>query len=225
MALFDLEQPGALTGFPFDGEVFTDPCDFGSAGTIGDSPSDLITWVHERSFLDTSEPIAVSLRRRRRLPARPATASNVPAECAEAPWVFMFVLPIYGDWHFEPGSTGRLVAMDVDGETILFISEHVAHPEVEGGVAGGDPAAEFLARAWAVVESFDWALGGLPPTGGGGSASPAPSLLPNTSASTTVPPGSPSGLLAGLGLVALGSALVLGVARPPSAGRGAPLTV
>ena len=212
MALYDFEQQGALTGFPFLGEVFTDPCDFESAGTIGDSPSDLITWVHERSFLDTSEPIAVSYGGADGYQLD-LQGVNVPADCAMAPWVLMFVLPIYGDWHFETGSTGRLVALDVAGETILFISEHVEHPELEGGVSGGDPAAEFLERAWAVVESFEWALGGLPPTGGGG-ATPAPSL-PNTSVLESSGSRDGSGLAAAglLGAVAIGSALLLVVAR------------
>jgi hypothetical protein len=125
-----------------------------------------------------------------------------PAECTEHPFAIVFVLDVVGDFHFETGSVGRLVALDVNGETILFIAEYVM------GGEGTDPTS-FLERAQGVLNSLVWALGGTTPPPASPSPSAAPQL-PNTA--QPLPVGEPSGggaaLIAIVGAVA-GLSLVI----------------
>jgi hypothetical protein len=217
--LFDFESTGGLYAFPFVGDVFADPCDMDSASTIGDSPEEFLEWLADRSFLETTDPVPVTYGGASGYQLDLLSVS-VPAECTEHPWALVIVLPIYGDFHFENGSTGRVVALDVAGETILFIAEHVDFGETEGeGGESGDPAA-FLGRAQGVLDSMVWALGGgpvAPPA----SPSASPSSLPDTA--TDADPegrtaGSPLGVVLG-GLVVVGTIGWLLGARPRAAVR------
>jgi hypothetical protein len=172
MNLFDPMEAAGLSGFPFVGQVFADPCDFESVTTIGDSPTELMAWLGDRAFLDTTAPVAVTYGGAAGLQVD-LVAVTVPPECTDPPWVLVFSLPIVGDFHFEASSVARIVALDVAGETLLFIAEHF-DPE-------GNPDA-FLARAQGVLNSFSFALA-APPT-----PTPPPSPPPPAAAAATPTP-------------------------------------
>jgi len=201
MNLFALEEQGGLFAFPFGGAVFSDPCDEGSVVTIGDGPAETMDWLGDRGFLELTEPIAVTYGGASGLQVDLVSATT-PPECDEHPVALVFSLPDGNFFFFETGSTGRIIALDVAGETILVILEHVA-------AGGGDPGA-FLARAQDVVNSFVWALGGTPPPPSPAPPAPpapTPPRLPNTAAD---PVGAPLGvgvIMLGAGLT--GSAIVL----------------
>ena len=201
MNLFPLDQPAGLFGFPFVGQVFADPCDLGSVTTIGDSPAELMAWLGDRPFLDTTAPVAVNYGGAAGLEVDLASVT-VPAECVEPPVAFVFSLPVVEAFFFENGSIGKLVALDVAGETILFIAEHVSSE-------GGDPVV-FLARAQGVLDSFVWALAG-PPAPPPPTPQPAAPTLPNTATSGRADPPAVLGwavLALGLGTILCASALV-----------------
>ena len=160
--LFETELLGGLFAFEFTGEVFADPCDFDSGTAIGQTPADVMGWLTDRSFLTTSAPTSVNYGGASGLQVD-VTAVTLPPACTDPPWVLLFPLPEFGDFHFDEGSVARVIALDVDGETILLIAE---------SFPGGDTAA-FMARAQGVLDSMVWALG----TEGG--ATPPP-LLPDT---------------------------------------------
>ncbi len=209
--LFPPDVAAGLFGFPFTGQVFGDPCDYESAATIGDSPAELMTWLGDRPFLETTAPVAVNYGGADGLQID-LVATTVPAECAEPPWVFVFALPIVGDFHFETGSVGRIVALDVAGETIVFIIEEVTEPSVEVHEPGG-----FTALAQGVIDSFEWALGGAAPTPGASApASPGASALPDTAslpARVGQSPIVPVAVLFGLGIAGYGLMIARRLAR------------
>lgn len=194
MNFFALEEQAGLFAFPFGGAVFSDPCDEGSVVTIGDSPTETMDWLVDRGFLELSEPIAVTYGGASGLQVDLVSATT-PPECDEHPFALVFDLPDGNFFFFETGSTGRIIALDVAGETILVIAEHVA-------AGGGDPVA-FLARAQSVVDSFVWALGGATPPPAPTSPpapTPTPPLLPNTATDSMRAP-------LGVGIVLLGALL------------------
>ena len=168
-SLLDFELGGGLFGFPFTGGVFADPCDFESGTTIGDSPADVIGWLADRSFLTTTAPVEVSYGGAPGLQID-VTDVTLPPGCVDPPWVLLFTLPFVGDFHFEDGSVARIVAQDVNGETILLIAE---------SFPGGKAPSEFLALAQGVLDSMVWSQG----TDGGGTTPPPP--LPDTAMPVT----------------------------------------
>jgi hypothetical protein len=197
LSLFDDELFGGLFAFQFTGGVFADPCDFESGTTIGDSPSEVIAWLTDRSFLETSAAASVTYGGASGLQVD-VTAVTLPPGCTDPPWVLLFTLPIVGDFHFEEGSVARVVALDVNGETILFIAE---------SFPGGSPA-EFLARAQGVLDSLVWSL----ETDGGGPLTPSPGNGGGSLPDTAMPAGAGSmSWLAGVGL--LSAAAVLAARR------------
>jgi hypothetical protein len=171
--LFSPNEPASMFTFAFVGEIFTDPCDLGSQGTIGKSPAELMAWLGDRTFLELSDPVAVTYGGASGLQVE-LTGVTVPPECTDIPVTFVFSLPFGNAWYFEEGSTARLVALDVNGQTIVTIAEHIAFD----GVA--DPTA-FLAAAQGVLDSFEWGtVVEPPPQSGGGGPRPTPPPLPDT---------------------------------------------
>lgn len=206
MNFFALEEQGGLFAFPFSGAVFSDPCDEGSVVTIGATPAETMAWLGDRGFLELSEPMSVTYGGASGLQVDLVSATT-PPECDEHPVALVFDFPDGNFFFFETGSTGRIIALDVAGQTILVITEHVA-------AGGGNPAA-FLARAQGVVNSFVWALGGTAPA-----PPPSPPVLlpapprpplPNTATALGGEPLSMGVLLLGAGLSV--SAIILASRR------------
>ena len=198
-ALLDSKLGGGVFGFRFSGEVFADPCDFGSASTIGSSAADVIAWLADRPFLTTSDPIAVEYGGEPGFQVD-VSAVTLPADCDDPPWVLLFPLPVVGDFHFEASSVARVVAQDVNGETILFIAESF----------GGLPEV-FLPQAQGVLDSIVWSTGA---EGGGG---PPPTATPTIPDTALPAPGIRVEVL--LGMAALGVAAILAGRRRPAAIR------
>lgn len=196
MSLYDPVEPGALYGFPFVGQVFADPCNFDSVTTIADSPAELITWLGDRDFLDTTAAVPVTYGGAAGFQID-LTGVTLPPECTDPPWVLVFSLPIVGDFHFEEGSTGRIVVLDVAGETLVFVVEHVAFK------GSGDPTA-FFARAQGVLNSFIFSLPGAPPPPSAPPPVPAGPALPNTAVEPIEGTHSLAVIGVGLGAFAIG---------------------
>jgi len=208
--LYDFEAlQGGLFGFPFGGSVFADPCDVGSVTTIGTSPAELMVWLGDRGFMETTAPIPVTYGGASGLQID-LVSTAIPAECTDPPLAFVFELGL-NDYYFETGSIGRIVALDVAGETIVFIAE--AFP-------GSPDSAAFVTVAQGVLDSFVWALGGAPsPTPPAASPTPAASGLPNTATGTETPlsgPGSavPFAVLAGAASLLYIAQVILRRRRP-----------
>jgi len=144
-------------------------------------------WL-DRGFLELSAPVAVTYGGASGLQVDLVSATT-PPECDDHPFALVFDLPDGNFFFFETGSTGRIIALDVAGETILVIAEHVA-------AGGGDPVT-FLARAQGVIDSFVWAIGGATPPP---APTPTPPLLPNTATDSMRAP-------LGVGIILLGALL------------------
>lgn len=135
----------ALSMVTFGGDVFVDICGESDATTtIGTSPSEFITWLSERDGIDAGQPLEVEVG------GRPAVqvdlTTQLPDNCThDSEWLWLWVLPVVGDFHFADAERARVIAVDAPGGTVVLIAE--AYPGVDDD--------SFLATAMDVVESLE----------------------------------------------------------------------
>ena len=163
LALIDNALGGGIFAFSFSGAVYTDPCDEGARGVIGTSPADVMAWLTGRPFMTSTAPVQVEYGGATGLQID-VSGVTLPDGCP-IPVALLFAFPDGSNFFFEEGSVARVIALDVNGETILLIAESFP----------GGATAEFLAQAQGVLDSIVWALG----TDGGGET-PPPTPVPGT---------------------------------------------
>jgi hypothetical protein len=49
--------------------------------------------------------------------------STLPADCADQPWLWLWVVPVFGDFHLVDGETARFWALDVGNEAVIVAAE------------------------------------------------------------------------------------------------------
>ena len=201
LALIDNVLAGGIFTFGFEGAVYTDPCDPGARGVIGTSPADVIAWLTERPFMATSAPVGVTYGGASGLQID-VSAVTLPPDC-ETGVALLFPFGDLTSFFFEEGSVARVIALDVNGETILLIAESFP----------GGATAEFLARAQGVVDSIVWSLG----TEGGGTPPPPPATPTTPTLPDTAVPAAPvrGELVLGVLVVVAGVTGAAGRSLPP----------
>lgn len=127
-----LREFGALTSLSvvaFDGEVFPDPCDPSTTTTIDETPDAFMAWLATVEGVDTGAPSETTIGGAPGLVMDLTT--SLPTECTEPPWIFLWVLPTVGDFHFTDGETVRIWAVDASGETVVLAAEADAEADTD----------------------------------------------------------------------------------------------
>lgn len=165
LGLEDPGERGALNVFAWNGEVQTDPCEWGYE-SIGTDPEDLIGWLARHPLLEVTDPIEVDYGG---VPGLEVDVLVLDAPC---------FLPDVGLLHFRPGldesvqegTELRIIAQRVGSQTVLTVSRDFTAFRLEEAsastarVAGAD-AGEFLPVAQAIVDTFEWDVAaGTPPS-------------------------------------------------------------
>jgi hypothetical protein len=112
----------SLSVVAFDGEVFSDPCDpAAEPTTIDDGAAAFVDWLASVPGVEAQAPTETTVG------GMPAVVMDLttalPAECDEPPWIFLWVLPTVGDFHFGDAETVRVWAVDTEGGTVALVAE------------------------------------------------------------------------------------------------------
>ena len=174
----DPELGGELNLFVFDGQAHSDPCEW-SPVPIGDDPADLMAWLTNHPYLDTTDPVAVEYGG---VAGLQVDAVALDAGCV-LPWVNLFQFnPGIGGHNGaqEVGTILRIAAQKVGEQTIVLLTRDFSALELSAArVQGGET---FVNEAQEIVDSLVWDVAASAPSG----SSPPSPQLPNTA----LPPGS-----------------------------------
>lgn len=144
------EDGGGYAGISvtsFSGEVFAQSCNsFDDVVQIENSTEAFMAWIREREGITASEPADVTVG------GRPALQVDVtielPPECTEPPWIWLWSLPVVGDFHLNDGETARLYAVEAveaADTTVLIVVEAFEGVDWE----------PFLASAMTILEGME----------------------------------------------------------------------
>ena len=114
------DQGGLLTGTHFDGEVFVEPCDAATGtSTIDAAPESLLMHIDSLDGFEMSEPIEIDVGGYDGL----SVDLTTDLDCPPPGIAFLWTLPVVSEFHLLDDQRVRIVAIDADGETIVFIAE------------------------------------------------------------------------------------------------------
>lgn len=119
----------AISVAKFAGEIFTDACDPDAASTIGTTPADFMAFLAERTGVTASAPVEIEVG------GRPALQVDLTTEIDEACFatgggrIWLWVLPVFGDFHFNDAETARVIAIDGGSATVIIVIE--AFPDAD----------------------------------------------------------------------------------------------
>lgn len=127
--LADVEE-GAISVVSFSGEIFTNSCD-PEAGTLllEDSPAAFMNMLTTRSGITATTPVGVEVGGQPALQTDLTT--SIAADCAATAngRLWLWTLPVHGDFHFNDGEQARVIAVNVEGTSVILVVE--ALPEIE----------------------------------------------------------------------------------------------
>jgi hypothetical protein len=112
---------GGVTVTHFDGEVFAEPCTPDAQSSVEASARGFVDWLAAHPELDAADPVDTTLS------GQPAiqldVTADVGAECPETPRIWLWVLPVVGDFHLDEGEAARFIAADVGDTTLVIVIE------------------------------------------------------------------------------------------------------
>ena len=105
----------AISVVSFSGEIFADACSADDTTTVGTTPAEFMAFLAERHGLDVSaEEVEIG--------GRPALQVDLTVAvvdpCAEtgAGRIWLWTLPVHGDFHFNDEERARVIAVDGGGD-------------------------------------------------------------------------------------------------------------
>jgi hypothetical protein len=133
---------GGVSVTNFGGGVFSDPCSPETTEMLDPTAEAFVAWLAEHPELDAADPIDVSLG------GHPAIqidlTSDVGEACPEFPRIWLWVLPVVGDFHLDEDEAARFIVADIGAQTVVVVIE----------TFGMDGHEEHLALAQPVVASM-----------------------------------------------------------------------
>ena len=112
---------GAVTVTVFLGQVFAEPCTPDETVELDRSASGLTGWLAAHPELKAAEAIEAAIG------GQPAlqldVTADVPPSCAEGPRIWLWVLPVVGDFHLDENEAARFIAADVGDTTMVVVIE------------------------------------------------------------------------------------------------------
>lgn len=113
--------PGGVTITTFDGEVFSQPCSPEETESVEATAAEFVGWLAQHPELNATEPVETTLG------GHPAiqldVTSDVEPECPEAPRIWLWVLPVVGDFHLDENEAARFIVADIDEAPTVVVIE------------------------------------------------------------------------------------------------------
>jgi hypothetical protein len=129
--LFLADVGGAsISVVSFSGEIFADACD-PNAGTeqIEATPAGFMGMLTTRTGVTASAPVEVEVGGQPALQTDLTTSVDAVCETTGGGRIWLWTLPLHGDFHFNADETARVIAVDGGSATVILVAE--ALPDVE----------------------------------------------------------------------------------------------
>lgn len=113
----------------YSGEIFTDACSSEATSTIGATPADFMTFLAARTGVTASDPVEVEVGGRPALQVDLTTEIDAACEATGGGRIWLWALPVVGDFHFNDAETARVIAVDGGSATVIIVIE--AFPDAD----------------------------------------------------------------------------------------------
>jgi len=113
----------------YSGEIFTDACSSEATSTIGASPADFMAFLAARTGVTATAPVEVEVGGRPALQVDLTTEVDAACEATGGGRIWLWVLPVVGDFHFNDAETARVIAVDGGSATVIIVIE--AFPDAD----------------------------------------------------------------------------------------------
>jgi hypothetical protein len=129
--LADVGGNHAISVAPYSGEIFTDACSSEATSTIGATPADYMTFLAARTGVTASDPVEVAVGGRPALQVDLTTEVDAACEATGGGRIWLWALPVVGDFHFNDGETARVIAVDGGSATVIIVIEAFADADYD----------------------------------------------------------------------------------------------
>lgn len=120
-ALFTTDAAAAhgISVVVFTGGIFSEVCSPDQTETIGSSPADFIAFLSAVEGVAAEAPIDVEVG------GRPAIRVDLTTDspCTDPDRMWLWTLPVHGDFHFNDNEKVRVFAIDAGSVTVLIVVE------------------------------------------------------------------------------------------------------
>jgi hypothetical protein len=129
LILADVGGNHAISVAKFAGEIFTDACSPDATSTIGATPAEFMAFLAARHGVTASAPVEVQVGGQAALQVDLTTEVDAACMAADNERIWLWVLPVVGDFHFNDGETARVIAVDGGSATVIIVIE--AFPDAD----------------------------------------------------------------------------------------------
>jgi hypothetical protein len=128
--LADLDGAHAISVVAFSGEIFANSCD-PDAGTLTLEaiPSAFMNMLTTREGITASPPVEVEVGGMPALQTDLTTSVDVECEATGGGRIWLWTLPVHGDFHFNSEETARVIAVNAESATVILVVEAFADLE------------------------------------------------------------------------------------------------
>lgn len=119
----------AISVAKFAGEIFTDACSPDATSTIGTTPAEFMSFLAARHGVTASAPVEAQVGGRPALQVDLTTEVDAACMAADNQRIWLWVLPVVGDFHFNDAETARVIAVDAGNATVIIVIE--AFPDAD----------------------------------------------------------------------------------------------
>lgn len=120
-ALFNTAVVGGhgISVVAFSGEIFSEVCSPVQTETIGSSAADFIAFLTAVEGVEAEAPVDVEVG------GRPAIRMDLATDspCTDPDRMWLWTLPVHGDFHFNDAEKVRVFAIDAGSATVLIVVE------------------------------------------------------------------------------------------------------
>jgi hypothetical protein len=131
--LFLADVPNAgISVVAFSGEIFTNACD-PDAGTLmlEATPAAFMNMLTTRPGITATAPIEVEVGGQPALQTDLTTLIDAECEATGNGRLWLWTLPVHGDFHFNSEETARVIAVQTDSATVILVAEAFADVEYD----------------------------------------------------------------------------------------------
>jgi hypothetical protein len=127
--LADVRGGHGVSVVSYTGGIFTDACSSEATSTIGTTPADFMAFLAERTGVTATEPVEVEVGGRPALQMDLTTEVDAACEATGMGRIWLWTLPVHGDFHFNDAETARVIAVDGGSATVIIVIE--AFPDAD----------------------------------------------------------------------------------------------
>lgn len=119
----------AISVVTFAGEIFTDACSPDATSSIGGTTADFMAFLAARTGVTASDPVELEVGGRPALQVDLTTEVDAACEATGMGRIWLWVLPVVGDFHFNDAETARVIAVDGGSAPVIIVIE--AFPDAD----------------------------------------------------------------------------------------------